>query len=202
MKILRNYFYSRYHEGLKTIIVHEIPALSIIEYFLLHEKPKLIIELGTFYCGVTALFHETDKSIEIHTFDYKDFMKDLRKAHRTITLEELAEFKKTVFSENVHFHMGNILEKPNQELIDLLSRPEKKLLYCDNGNKIKEINMYAQYLNPNDLLGVHDWGTEVFIEGIQETVTKENLQHTKFSQMLEERKCSTRLFVKEPIQCA
>jgi hypothetical protein len=83
-----------------------------------------------------------------------------------------------------------------------LKRPEKKLLYCDNGNKIKEINMYAQYLNPNDLLGVHDWGTEVFIEGIQETVTKENLQHTKFSQMLEERKCSTRLFVKEPIQCA
>jgi cephalosporin hydroxylase len=201
MKILRNYFYSRYHEGFKTIIVHEIAALSIIEYFLLHEKPKLIIELGTFYCGVTALFHETDKSIEIHTFDYKDFMKDLRKAHKVITVAELAEFKTKVFSENVHFHHENILTAPNQNLIDLLKRPEKKFLYCDNGNKIQEINTYAPYLNPGDFLGCHDWGTEVFIEGIQETVDKENLHHTKFSQMLEERKCSTRLFIKGP-RCA
>jgi hypothetical protein len=196
MRVLRNYFYSRYHEGLKTIIVHEVDAFPVIEYFLMHERPKLIIELGTLYCGVTALFHETDKGIEIHTFDYKDFMKDLRKAHRPTSLEELAEFKTKVFGKTVHFHVENILEKPNQNLIDLLNRPEKKFLYCDNGNKVQEINMYAQYLKPGDFLGVHDWGTEVSAESIKET-TDSKLYHIEYSKMLEERGCSTRIFVRE-----
>jgi hypothetical protein len=198
MKILRNYYYSRCHEGLKTIIVHEIEAYPVIESFLLNENPALIVELGTLYCGVTALFHEANKEAEIHTFDYRNFMKNLSKAHKPITIEELLAFQKEVFGDNVHFHIENILLDPNQNLIGLLSRPEKKFLYCDNGNKMKEINMYAQYLNPGDFLGVHDWGTEVFIEGIQETVDKENLKPTKYSQMLEERKCSTRIFLKEP----
>lgn len=34
-------------------------------------------------------------------------------------------------------------------------------LYCDDGNKPREIQVYAPVLPPGSVLGVHDWGTEI-----------------------------------------
>lgn len=195
MRSIRNFFYSRYRQGAKTVLSHEVDSYPIMEFVVLTVQPKLIIELGTFYCGLTALFHETDKSVEIHTFDYKNMMKHPERAKKSITKDELAEFRRKVFGENVKFYIENILTKPSQTLIDLLKRPERKLLYCDNGNKVKEVGIYAQYLNPGDYLGVHDWGFEIDYswEGIRESLAPFT-DWAKINKLFEQRNCSTRFF--------
>ena len=48
----------------------------------------------------------------------------------------------------------------------------KKLLYCDNGNKVLEVNRYGACLNNGDMLGVHDWGSEIKLSDIEEVVRK------------------------------
>lgn len=42
-----------------------------------------------------------------------------------------------------------------------LLRKPGTLLYCDNGNKEREIELYAPILGPHALLGTHDYLTEV-----------------------------------------
>jgi hypothetical protein len=202
MRRIRNFYYSRYRQGAKTVISHEVESFPVIEHLLLAVQPKLIIELGTFYCGLTALLHETDRTTEIHTFDFRNMMKHPELAKKSITKDELAEFKRKVFGDRVHFHIGDIISRPNQTLIDLLNRPEKKLLYCDNGNKIKEVNTYASYLREDDLIGVHDWGFEIGYEneGIRNTL-KPFSDLAKINKLLEQRACSSRFFVRR-FECA
>ncbi len=43
----------------------------------------------------------------------------------------------------------------------------KVLLYCDNGNKVEEITRFAPFLKPGDLLGCHDYATEVPPEWVE-----------------------------------
>lgn len=199
MRSIRNFFYSRYRQGARTVISHEVDSFPIIEHLIMTVQPKLIIELGTFYWGTTALFHEVDKTIEIHTFDRFNFMKDASQTKKRITNKELAEFRRKVFGENVVFHRENILEDetPSPMLITLLKRPELKLLYCDNGNKVKEVTTYARYLSSKDLLGVHDWGFEIDYsrEGVTEAL-KPFQDLVKINRLLEQRNCSSRFFVR------
>jgi len=42
----------------------------------------------------------------------------------------------------------------------LCGRPERKLLFCDNGDKKREINLFGPLLKPGDVLAAHDFGTE------------------------------------------
>lgn len=37
----------------------------------------------------------------------------------------------------------------------------KKLVYCDNGNKPRELAEYTKILRPKDLIAAHDHGTEI-----------------------------------------
>ena len=42
----------------------------------------------------------------------------------------------------------------------LLSQPAPRLLFCDNGNKRRELSEIASLLAPGDFVAVHDWGSE------------------------------------------
>jgi len=42
----------------------------------------------------------------------------------------------------------------------LLSQPAPRLLFCDNGNKRRELSEIACILAPGDFVAVHDWGSE------------------------------------------
>ena len=197
---IRTFVYSRYRPGARTIVRHEVGSLVLIEFALLTFKPKLIVELGTGHFGLTAIFHETNLDIEIHSFDSTDYVgrADLA-GKRGLTNEEITIFKNKVFEDGrVKFYVEDILTE-NQKVVDLLKRPEKKLLYCDNGDKVKELSLYSKYLNKWDILGVHDWG----FEGVdpKDPVVEKALdgfdyQH-QVNDLFEERQCTSRFFVKE-----
>lgn len=48
---------------------------------------------------------------------------------------------------------------------------EPVILFCDNGNKPRELRTFPQYLeHPESLVIVHDWGTEVMPEDVPDTL--------------------------------
>ena len=108
--------------------------------------------------------HETDINIPLYTFDKRK-----------------SSVNSNLFNNNVVFYECDILKKPDSRLVNLCKNPRKKVLYCDNGDKVKEFKMYAIHLNSGDLLGVHDWGTEVRYEQVKDVLEKyEPVEHDLF----------------------
>jgi cephalosporin hydroxylase len=57
------------------------------------------------------------------------------------------------------FILGDVFENP--ELVRDAVRLQPSILFCDGGNKAREMQTFAPLLTPGDLLVVHDWGSEV-----------------------------------------
>ena len=110
--------------------------LWILNRVLNQLKPEFIVEIGT-ALGGSALF--LSNYAEVHTFDVNKGM------------------KKT--NDKIHFHHEDCFK--SSTLKNLLADKQRKLLYCDGGNKIKEFNTFAKMLNPNDYVLVHDWNAEI-----------------------------------------
>lgn len=44
----------------------------------------------------------------------------------------------------------------------LIQQVGRTIVYCDGGNKAREINVFSKYLKSGDLIAVHDMATEIF----------------------------------------
>jgi hypothetical protein len=106
----------------------------------------------------------------------------------------------------VKFHCEDILSGESKQAVRYLWGNYKKLLYCDNGNKVKEVLIYGKYLSRGDMLGVHDWGTEIHTDpervdslwrGLNNSIDFSNLRQLldKFELVAEGKK--TRLWIKK-----
>ena len=115
---------------------------------------------------------------------------------RMRTLEDLRIAKETGFNDNVEFKVEDVVDQKNEELASILrdaNRP--KLLYCDNGNKKVEVELYSKYLYKGDVLGVHDWGTEIFPEDVAPYIS--HFSTHPFNSLLHKENCSSRFFIKD-----
>ncbi len=102
-------------------------------------KPKRIIEIGTYRWGMSLFFSEHCK--EFYTYDIKQFP--------TSHTELLKHFTKAdVFK--IEDDIGTLIQKQGTTLV-----------FCDGGNKARELALFADWLKPGDYIAVHDWGTEV-----------------------------------------
>ena len=129
------------------IFINEYPALQsesdlyIWEHILTSSKLTRLVELGTFKGGLAYFFslHCQANNIQFTTFD--------------ILSNECPPVQE-------YFIQHDILNNPNK-VRELIARPGRTLLYCDNGNKPKEVELYHRFLKVNDILAVHDWNTEI-----------------------------------------
>ena len=133
--------------GHKIKCVHEDGCFHIIGKLLKEFNPELIIELGFSWGGMTKLFEDYTNA-EIHAYNKK--------------CKRIPD--KGIFGKRVTFHWNDILSKPFQPLIELCKDKRKKLLYCDNGNKIIEIFTYGKYLNSGDMIAAHDFPREIYYD--------------------------------------
>jgi len=46
-------------------------------------------------------------------------------------------------------------------VVDIISKPGRTILFCDNGNKIWEFLTFVPHLKAGDIVAVHDWGAEI-----------------------------------------
>jgi len=195
---MRNWYYSKYHVGVKALISHEEESFELIQSAISLQKPHLIVEFGSAYYGLTLLMHEVDPSTPLITFDRIDPTESIRRTKGFIkSTDEIKELRRVGFNSNVRFYVESILgEEPNKVVVEFLSTPCTKFVYMDNGNKVREVNTYAKYLREGDVLGVHDWGPEINYEreGIKESLIE--FKPHPLNLFFEDRNLVTRMFVR------
>lgn len=131
-------------------------AIQLWEDFLNRNDFSRIIEFGTYKWGMSMLFKLfcIQKGAEFYTYDVSKL--HLSKLGKFLGLDK--DFKKAdIFS----------IEK---EIGDIIKKPGATLLYCDNGNKPKEVEVFAKYLKRGDWLAVHDWETEIELKDIPQNL--------------------------------
>ena len=84
-------------------------------------------------------------------------------------------------------------KQPGFELLDVFEEPERvvarlyspAVLFCDNGDKPREVATFAPLLQPGDLLVVHDFGTEFWPRHIPDTLKRIHREWWRTSAILE-----------------
>jgi len=51
-----------------------------------------------------------------------------------------------------------------------MCRNDPVIVFCDGGNKPRELKTFSRYVTPESLLVTHDWGTEMLRSDVPETV--------------------------------
>lgn len=117
-------------------------AIWLWEQLLSMVRFSRIIDIGTYngnFSYYLALYCE-ERNAEFYTYDIRSFVKP-----------------KLV---NKYFFNIDIFSK--QEIIKSFIKKEGiTILFCDGGNKIKEVETFCPALKSNDILVVHDWNIEI-----------------------------------------
>lgn len=138
--------------------------LFFINCILQYEKPKfdLIVEFGAGIGASTLFLALSSQGTTLHTFDKRPESKNpiYQKIKQVLPITHHQE---DLFSE--------VVEKKIKKLL----RSGKVLLYCDNGDKTREFNIYSKYLQRGDVIMAHDARVEIKMEDIEETAFKNGL---------------------------
>ena len=123
-------------------------------------KPQ--IEMGTAIGGLTRYLNYMWKELNLKTsiISYEinenpDYI-DMREEGIDVRLENI-------------FNSG--WEKLiNTEILDIIQSDGTSLVLCDGGNKIREFNIFSEYIKPGDVIMAHDYAesVEVFNAKIKE----------------------------------
>ena len=64
-----------------------------------------------------------------------------------------------------NFIEGNVFRNNGEDFREVLAgAPRPLILFCDGGDKRTEVRMFVPFLQPGDIVGVHDWNSEIGAE--------------------------------------
>lgn len=132
---------------------HRSDDFPDIAAILAPHRPRIVVELGTDRGGFASFLAELVRPWggTVCTFDIE------------------AKFKPSLLTDapNLRFQLADVLgagpvgpAARHQTVAGLVGQPAV-LLYCDNGNKQREVELYAPLLRVGSILGVHDYNTEI-----------------------------------------
>ena len=126
--------------------LHRPDDFPLIAKVLSVYKPLNIIELGTHMAGFSAWLSDQLRMWggQLLTIDNKKH-DDVDRLLRDCP--------------NVQFEQIDLMAEESPLVVDWIKR-ERSFLYCDNGDKEKEVKIYAKHVPVGGLIGVHDYGTE------------------------------------------
>lgn len=139
--------------------------------FLDYPHVGCIIELGTalgamsMYLGLWG----ARKRIPVHTFDQDDFV--FKPEHNVDDICAGAVFDKL----NIHMHRMSIFTDEGQAEVKQLLKGKPVFLFCDNGNKPKEFNLFVPHLESGSVVSVHDWPGEIGPDNVSKLVEERGL---------------------------
>jgi len=123
--------------------------LSVCEF-------STIVELGTGF-GATAAFlgtHSVISGADVYTYDNSPMVTDK---------------VQNLFNRiGVKYEVLDIFEN-EEKIANLIQRDGRTLLYCDNGDKVREMKLWGKYLKKDDVVLIHDYPEEVPQRAIDET---------------------------------
>ena len=155
--------------------------LWLWEKFFLDHKIKRFVELGTGNGGMSLFFllQSYQYDFDFHTFDIK------------IPVAIESRIVRLLLNLDVNFVLGDIYTEKEWFVRGILESDYTAMLYCDNGDKPKEVATFAPYLKSGDYLAVHDWKVEIKPENIPDYLEE------CFTELPDEVGSLTRWFVKK-----
>jgi hypothetical protein len=115
---------------------------------------KTFVELGTFAGGLSSFM--LTRCQHVHNFFYMG----VEKNPEVVDLSIRTEFERL---SGATLQIRDVFEKDTQDLIlnYLTVHPVRALVYCDNGDKPREVQTYMPLVPTGTLIMAHDWGTEI-----------------------------------------
>ena len=111
--------------------------LKIIKNF------DLIVEIGTNRGGFSIWLNDNKKeNCQFLTYDINPNCVQIPKNHRAYSCIKYAD----CFSPTCIEYLKGLIQNSG-----------RTLFLCDGGNKVKEFNIYSQFLKPNDVIMLHDY---------------------------------------------
>jgi len=132
------------HDGF--VALHRPDDWPLIRRVLSTFEPRYVVELGTHLGGFASFLAEA-----VRPWGGWVVTVDKVRLPESIGLEGV--------HPNLRFWRVDVLDHPVPWITKILSWPDVAL-YCDDGNKERELELYAPFMGPRGLVGVHDWGTE------------------------------------------
>ena len=112
-------------------------------YNYMDNKPLQIIEIGSRNGGFTTILdeHNLSNTAKLYTIDIDGFNPNAKFS------DNVTQIKADCFA--IESVIGNIISQPGVTLV-----------FCDGGDKIREINTFAKYLKPGDMIFGHDYAKD------------------------------------------
>jgi len=182
-KEVGKYINGIYRKMFGVVVYKSWAEMFQLEGLLNYYPCSTIVELGTGY-GATAILlgvHSFMRGSKVFSYDDKP----------TVT----EPVQKLFDAIDVTFEVMDIFE--NVEKIGILvARPGRTLLYCDNGDKSKELKIWGEYLKVGDIVLVHDYPEEVAQTTLDEACILHNLEPFE-EDWFKEYCCSHRALIKK-----
>ncbi|HCR36449.1 TPA: hypothetical protein DIU22_05435 [Candidatus Woesebacteria bacterium] len=138
-------------------------ALFLFEKLLGDYPIKRILELGTWYGNLSLYFLLYCLNIDA---DFRTY--DTLNISSKSKLKTLLEFEK-------YFQQKDIF-KSTEEIREFIQREGRTFLFCDNGSKKEEFRLFVPFLKNGDIIGVHDWDSEIFLSDISDIIELYHLE--------------------------
>lgn len=140
------------HNGF--LMIHRFEDQDPIVDVLRGHRPLRAVELGTAAGGFAALLASTlaewaGTVLSVDQVLNPSIVKELGLSYRNLVLLE-----------------ADVLTAALPAIVAIIRQPGSAL-YTDNGNKRRELELYAPLMGPRALVGTHDYGTEVDEEWVE-----------------------------------
>lgn len=122
----------------------------LFKEFFTHNKFQTIVEIGTANGGFTIFLADSTKEdqTKIYSYDIHEIGEHLK-----------GEQYKTC---GVNFRIANAHARDTEkEIANLIKYGGKTAVFCDGGDKIKEVNIFARHLKSGDFILAHDYAPDV-----------------------------------------
>jgi len=150
-------------------------AIPWFEYYFDTHNFEYVVEIGSQKGALSTYFANMAAIKETFIFDTYELYPNKHWFSREDEgtghwFEQLANISpyinchyKNTFTESTFNHIRENMEQ------------FKTFIFCDGGNKLRELYMYAPFLKKDDRIAVHDWNMEVFENQAKPIMDKNNL---------------------------
>jgi hypothetical protein len=123
-----------------------LTALDQLSDAIKDDPAKTIIEVGTLFGAFTRILqdHDISAAAAIHTFDV------------VVTMPKVV---------GVTHHLGNVFGHQLATVRSLIEAPGRCLVFCDGGDKEREVNTFSDFLKPGDIIMCHDYARDPKLAG-------------------------------------
>jgi len=132
-------------------VLQSINAFGVYELLLTNHKPDYVVEIGTGHGTLSLYFalwaYLNDK--EFFTFD------NLCEGNPDwIPTDKTSKLLNSVWANRF---IGDVFEEPTKQKVEHFLSRGQCLLFCDGGNKRREVKEFAHLTLPGSIIIVHDW---------------------------------------------